>query len=402
MSSPSSLFRRGSPSVPAAVLLFLIENSGRMERRWEKLREDHLEPLLAIFEEANTDVPVRVMTLESVPLGGEAPRIYPTSRESLRGVQFNPVEGNTLTADKIERAAQLLGTFKYRGQAVDAHLVVVAATDPSPEVPAGIKQYPWFLAAKEIVSNNALCHLALIKDGQDISPFVGMFKNTLWLQDCEEVPSPFEYDGGTYAFHFCFKSSAQSETSSRSISLISNQEDRRAERSRRYSGDAFPSTSSRRHRDSEDQSSITQAMMHYDDFANRSAGASTRASAPSQNSLSPRAQGVRPRSSRVGIAQLVDGPIHLPSVPEIPPVGVSQHVVEPSGPGMSSSSSTPGAGLAPPASVAQGRRSSFMDDIFSPSNRDSHTDIDEDTEAFWMEGRALDEALMRFGKDGAK
>lgn len=47
---------------------------------------------------------------------------------------------------------QLLGTFKYGGKAVDSHLVVVAATDPSPEASPGVKQFPWFLAAKEIVS----------------------------------------------------------------------------------------------------------------------------------------------------------------------------------------------------------------------------------------------------------
>ena len=80
-----------------------------------------------------------------------------------------------MTVDKVERAAevsqslskeflhpslslfilfgpQLLGSFRYKGQAVDSHLLVIAATDPSPEVPPGIKQYPWFLAAKKIVA----------------------------------------------------------------------------------------------------------------------------------------------------------------------------------------------------------------------------------------------------------
>lgn len=47
------------------------------------------------------------MTLESVPLGGEAPRVYPSSIESLRGVQFNSTDGNKLTAENIERAAQV-------------------------------------------------------------------------------------------------------------------------------------------------------------------------------------------------------------------------------------------------------------------------------------------------------
>lgn len=202
--------------------------------------------------------------------------------------------------------------------------------------------------------------------------------------------------------------------------MADGHDDDRSERSRQYSGDLFP-TSSSRHPDSgssfpvsfersrqvmpatEDRTSFTQAMMQYDGIANRGAGSSTR-SASAQSSSTASVQSVRSHaSSRVGIAQLVDGPIHLPSVPEIPAVGSSQHVMEASGPILSSFTFDPQAGARqPPPPSGQGRRTSFIDEIFSPSHRSGPNDMGEETEAFWMEGRALDEAVMRFGKDGAK
>ncbi|TFK21634.1 hypothetical protein FA15DRAFT_672390 [Coprinopsis marcescibilis] len=210
MSSTNALFER-DPSFPAAVILFLVENSAVMESKWHELQGRYLDHLLTKFEMANAGVPVKVITLESAPLQDEVPREYLGSHEGLQNIRFNYRSDNALDTDTVRRAVELLSSFKFEGRRVSLHLVIVAATDPTPYKRLRTKEYPWFLVAQQIAISGIYCHLALAKTGSDLSSFIGVFQKVIWLQGSAEAPPPFLYDKSKYAFYFAVSTNFEEE-----------------------------------------------------------------------------------------------------------------------------------------------------------------------------------------------
>ncbi|KAG5651549.1 hypothetical protein H0H81_008259 [Sphagnurus paluster] len=143
------------------------------------------------------------LILESLPIQGifsSIPRQYSVPRSALQEVGFNGDPQNCLTVEKIWSGAEYLATTEFQGQPAVRHLVIVAASTPFDDtsganVTPSSGSTPWLRLAHRLALGNIQCHMVLIP-GQNISPFMSLFEETLRLQNLVEETPSFPFDNG--------------------------------------------------------------------------------------------------------------------------------------------------------------------------------------------------------------
>lgn len=207
---PAPHIFKSDVAAEAVITLVLIENSQEMVPAWGHLRGHYLPTLLGSMRAANPVVPIPVLWLTTMPVGGDStsqsapPRQY----NQLPDLKFSFQPGNRVSARIINRSIELMleAAAQFPNGLVAFHLIIVAASPPlegtwstSPTLPAQVGMSEWKLMAEKLAQNRIFCHMVL-SSSQNMGSLEQLFLANMQLQNHQPVKPWFTPNPG-YSFY---------------------------------------------------------------------------------------------------------------------------------------------------------------------------------------------------------